>query len=277
MGNQTKPLITVVTVCYNAVDELEKTMLSVLNQTYDNIEYIVIDGGSTDGTVDILKKYADRLAYWKSESDKGIFNAMNKGILKSTGDWICFINSGDFYYSNNVFDSIFNKPEYKNADVIYGEMLLDYSFGLFHVKPASLSSFNLCFPFSHPACFVKLSLMKQFLFNDSKYKLAADYDFFFKLYKMRKVFVYNEQIVSVFEAENGASSKNRILTYQEVSMINGQINSPNYSRKVRMLSLKSKILDLLSTHCRPVYILIMNKSILKYTNIRKYNEKDRSL
>ena len=72
--------ISVVTVCYNAVKELERTMLSVLNQTYDNVEYIVIDGGSTDGTVEIIKKYAGRLAYWVSEPDTGIYDALSKGI-----------------------------------------------------------------------------------------------------------------------------------------------------------------------------------------------------
>ena len=78
--------ISVVTVCYNSVDAIEETMLSVLNQTYPNIEYIIIDGGSTDGTVDIIKKYADRLDYWISEPDKGIYDAMNKGIAVATGD-----------------------------------------------------------------------------------------------------------------------------------------------------------------------------------------------
>ena len=75
------PIISVITVCYNVASTIEKTMLSVLNQTYENVEYIIIDGNSTDGTVDIIKKYADRLAYWVSESDSGIYDAMNKGIL----------------------------------------------------------------------------------------------------------------------------------------------------------------------------------------------------
>ena len=99
------PLITVVTVVFNDVQHIEETILSVVNQTYPNIEYIIIDGGSTDGTVDIIKKYEERIAYWVSEPDQGIYDAMNKGIQKATGEWInfycCPINS--IKYKNVVF------------------------------------------------------------------------------------------------------------------------------------------------------------------------------
>ena len=102
-----KLLISVVTVCYNAADTIEKTMLSVLNQTYHDIEYIIIDGGSTDGTVEIIRKYADRIAYWVSEPDKGIYDAMNKGIKVATGEWINFMNAGDEFVDANVLDKLF--------------------------------------------------------------------------------------------------------------------------------------------------------------------------
>lgn len=87
--------ISVITVCYNAINDIEETILSVLNQLYKNIEYIVIDGGSTDGTVDIIKKYNNKIAYWVSEPDNGIYDAMNKGIRQATGDYIININAGD--------------------------------------------------------------------------------------------------------------------------------------------------------------------------------------
>ena len=92
---QDQVLISVVTVSYNAVSTIEQTILSVINQTYPHIEYIIIDGGSTDGTVDVIKKYADKITYWVSEPDKGIYDAMNKGLRRVRGDWCVFMNSGD--------------------------------------------------------------------------------------------------------------------------------------------------------------------------------------
>jgi len=95
-----KPLISVVTVVYNGEKHLEQTIKSVLDQGYDNIEYIIIDGGSTDGTLEIIKKYEDAIDYWVSESDGGIYDAMNKAISLATGEWINFMNSGDDFFSD---------------------------------------------------------------------------------------------------------------------------------------------------------------------------------
>lgn len=104
--------ITVVTVCYNAVNEIEKTIRSVLSQTYPDKEYIVIDGGSTDGTVDIIRKYADRIDYWISEPDGGIYEGMTKGIEHATGDYINFMNAGDLFFDNHVLDEVFAGRNY---------------------------------------------------------------------------------------------------------------------------------------------------------------------
>lgn len=93
MKNDIKPLITVITAVYNGEAYLEKTILSVINQTYENVEYIIIDGGSTDGTIDIIKKCESKINYWISEADNGIYNAMNKSIKLATSDWINFINA----------------------------------------------------------------------------------------------------------------------------------------------------------------------------------------
>src|SRR5438105_14705 len=120
--NLSFPRISIITVVYNNVANIEVTILSILNQTYKNIEYIVIDGGSTDGTLDVIKKYKDKISFWVSEKDNGIYDAMNKGIKVATGEWINFINSGDSYFDNDVLEKIM-EAEYFNAtsiDVIYG-------------------------------------------------------------------------------------------------------------------------------------------------------------
>ena len=109
LSKETDTLISVVTVSYNAVSTIEQTILSVINQTYPNVEYIIIDGGSTDGTVDIIKKYADKIAYWVSEPDKGIYDAMNKGVVVATGEWINFMNAGDIFTDSDVIDKLFHQ------------------------------------------------------------------------------------------------------------------------------------------------------------------------
>ena len=115
------PLISVVTICYNAKNDLEKTILSVLSQTYQDIEYIIIDGGSTDGTVDIIHKYSERLFYWISEPDKGIYDAMNKGMDRATGSWINFMNAGDTFCDNEVIKNIFGYNDLSDYSVFYGD------------------------------------------------------------------------------------------------------------------------------------------------------------
>ena len=100
--------VTIVTVCYNAVAEIERTILSVINQTYRNVEYIIIDGGSTDGTVEIIKKYRAQIAYFVSEPDSGVYDAMNKAVKIATGEWINFMNAGDIFNSTTVLNDIFD-------------------------------------------------------------------------------------------------------------------------------------------------------------------------
>lgn len=121
------PLVSIVTVSYNAVSTIEQTILSVINQSYPNIEYIVIDGGSTDGTVDIIKKYSNRIGYWVSEPDKGMYDALRKGFTKVTGSLCCYINSDDFYALSAIETvvKVFQKYEkvawLKGLDVFYDE------------------------------------------------------------------------------------------------------------------------------------------------------------
>ena len=100
--------ISVITIVFNDKEGLEETILSVIGQTFDSLEYIIIDGGSSDGTVDIIKKYETRIDKWVSESDKGVYDAMNKGIKMATGEWLCMMNAGDKFASSNVLEEVFN-------------------------------------------------------------------------------------------------------------------------------------------------------------------------
>lgn len=175
------PLITVVTISYNAVQAIESTICSVINQKYLNIEYIVIDGGSTDGTIEILKKYDNKISHWISEKDSGIYHAMNKGIALAHGKWLNFMNSGDCFVNDEVLNSVFLNREYICSDVLYGNTIGKYSFGYKNEMPESLVVMKRRLPFCHQSVFVKTKLLKETFF-DVSYKIGADYNMFYSFF-----------------------------------------------------------------------------------------------
>lgn len=209
------PKISVITVAYNAARVIEKTIQSVINQTYSNIEYIIIDGGSRDGTLDIIKKYEDRISYWISEPDKGIYEAMNKGIIRATGDWINFINSGDSLVNKEVIDQFIGLHD-TNADIIYGDTMnsieeMDISY---IQKPALIESIESKMVFGHPSSFVKAKLMKDALF-DTTFRSSADYNFFLHCYRSNRIFQYIPITVAVFDYDTGISSNFKINRHEK--------------------------------------------------------------
>src|SRR5215469_14735299 len=121
----TNPKISIVTITYNNAAELPATIESVLGQTYPNIEYVVIDGASKDNSVDIIRSYADRIAYWHSEKDKSRYDAMNKGTAATTGEWVLFMNAGDAFYDRDAVKDMFQEA-HDDADLLYGDVLRRY-------------------------------------------------------------------------------------------------------------------------------------------------------
>ena len=205
------PLITIVTIVYNAVSTIENTILSIIGQTYSNIEYIIIDGGSTDGTKDIIKKYENKVAKWISEPDKGIYDAMNKGIKMATGEWINFMNAGDTFYHSNTIDNIFS-DNLSNYDVVYGAVNMKYEDFDKIIRPKHRISRNHPMPFNHQSVFVRISLHKMNLF-DITYRYAADYNFFCKIYKIAR-YKETDQIIANYSVD-GISSTNGIAVNKE--------------------------------------------------------------
>ena len=145
--------ITVVTVCFNAEKVLEQTMLSVLSQTYKDIEYLVIDGGSKDGTLDIIKKYSDKVK-WISEPDKGIYDAMNKAIKMASGEWINFMNAGDCFASIDVLENVFSKEYPEEVKFLYSDNWYEDEKGIRTYAPHDHKSLSL----NHQSCIYRKSL-----------------------------------------------------------------------------------------------------------------------
>ncbi|WP_300911608.1 glycosyltransferase family 2 protein [Muribaculum intestinale] len=207
--------ISVITVCYNAAESIEETILSVINQTYSNLEYIIIDGGSTDSTVDIIKKYANRIAYWISEPDKGIYDAMNKGIAVATGDYINFMNSGDRFSCNLVLRKIQEFIDPERMDIIFGD---HYSVNNNNVKYCNAKKIRLLnrgMPFCHQAAFTRLSYHKSNPF-DISFKIYADRVFFRKaLLEDNRQFFYTNTPICYFDCSSGMSHDNINSLYKE--------------------------------------------------------------
>lgn len=198
-------LVTIVTVTYNAGDLLEKTILSVINQSYKDIEYIIIDGGSKDKTVDIIKKYEDKIAYWVSEPDDGIYYAMNKSIEKATGEWINFMNAGDTFADKQTVSYLMGHKS-NDAELIYGNYKKKKADQV--VKAHNKKNWFRTMPFNHQTLFTKVSVMKKNPFN-TKYKIAADHNFILSMYKANKKFYYFDKTLAIF-VEGGFAHSNTV-------------------------------------------------------------------
>jgi glycosyltransferase involved in cell wall biosynthesis len=206
-----KPLITVITVVFNGEKYLENTILSVINQTYDNVEYIIIDGGSTDGTIDIIKKYEERLDYWISESDDGIYDAMNKGVSLCSGDIIGLINADDWYEIEAIL-IIANKFITNSGAILHGSMnIIKENKFYYTAKPAlNLSSLKKGMIINHPTVFVPSSLYKKYGFFSTDYKIASDWDLMLKFYCRGVNFLFIDIILANFRLGGASYSVNNL-------------------------------------------------------------------
>lgn len=201
-----KTKISIITVVYNDKNGLEKTIKSVIEQTYNNVQYIVIDGGSTDGTIDIIKKFENKISFWKSEPDNGIYDAMNKGINIATGTWINFMNAGDTFVDNYVLDKLEQYFE-SNNDVIFGDSIIKQlnNYYISKASPSQIGDYkSLTQGFFHQSSFVKNGLAKKHPF-DLKYKFVADFNMMVTLYHENARFVYTDFPIAFYDT-NGTSS-----------------------------------------------------------------------
>lgn len=230
--NSNIPKITIVTVVLNAVDLIERTLQSVASQDYPNFEYIVIDGMSTDGTLEILDKYRSKINLLLSGKDGGIYEAMNKGSAVSSGEWILFMNAGDFFVSNDVIRKVFAVADSNKCDVIYGDSIFVHQDYRWIERASTQLTLSDGLGFCHQSCFIRTSLQKDFGFDVNE-RIAADYDLGLRLFKSGKIFQYVDVVIAEF-LTGGFSA----LDPKETIRLRHRVYSKYYKRSKIIMHLK---------------------------------------
>lgn len=267
--------ISIVTINFNHRDGLERTIESVVNQTFTDYEWLIIDGGSTDGSKELIEKYQDHLAYWCSEPDKGVYNAMNKGIRKAKGDYLVFMNSGDIFANNNVLQLVADnlKPD---TDILYGYMMRKTTDGEPNNIP--MMKHHLYWEdfyfdtLPHQSSYIRRSLFDAVGLYNERYKLIADWVWFAKAFVQHHVNIsFIASKLSIYEC-GGISEDDRWK--DELSLLQDEIYPSCNEReldnlrifhRIREYKILSKILtllDLISNSCK------MRKQYKEFDKIR---------
>ncbi len=214
------PTFSIITVTYNAAETLEATIQSVISQTYHHVEYLIIDGASTDGTLAIAQRYQDRIAHLISEPDHGLYDAMNKGLALATGDYVCFLNAGDCLHEDDTLEKmVYSMHQLEGLpDVLYGETEIVNKAGHF-VRMRRLSapekltwkSFQSGMLVCHQAFFAKRVLAEPY---DLKYRFSSDFDWCVKIMKKSKV-LHNTHLSLIDYLEEGMTTRNHKASLKE--------------------------------------------------------------
>ena len=234
------PEFSIITICFNEAQRIELTCQSIVNQTFQQFEWIVIDGGSTDGTLDILKRYAPRMTYFVSEPDRGIYHAMNKGIAQVHGAYLLFLNGGDHLYESETLAKVFAHERPLDKDIYYGDLMLEQEdvserYTIDFANPYATFAKRT---FPHQATFIKRKLFETYGAHDESFKISADLEFFLRVFvsnpkrKQHRI-GYLPLVVSVYENAQGVSSSNLALRKIENKRARAQHYPVRYLRFFR--------------------------------------------
>jgi len=239
--------LSIITINYNNLVGLKRTIESVISQLNETIEFIVIDGGSTDGSKMLIESNQQSISKWVSEKDEGIYYAQNKGISMATGEYCLFLNSGDYLYERDTLNKVL--PTLQWYDIVYGNMKIENhnelsdGFMPSKINLRQMMSDTLW----HPVAFIKRQLFFDYGFYNTEYKICADYDFFFKVIIVNKVNCFHiHHFISVFDLKGFSSdikNKSQILhereAVQATYLSRKQIN--NYKRKQFLINKLNRI------------------------------------
>lgn len=217
-------ILSIITINYNNRDGLQKTIDSVLCQTWQDFEWIIIDGGSTDGSKELIEQYQEHFVYWCSEPDKGIYNAMNKGIAKAKGDYLNFMNSGDYYCSDSSLQNVFSRPIPQITGIIYGNYYDVYNSG-YREEQLLKDNLDICDllyrPINHQSTFIRRNLLADIGYDESFY-LLADWKAFVQWMISGQEFYHVNTFVACFEM-GGIHSLQDNQKQQEITRIRQEV------------------------------------------------------
>jgi putative colanic acid biosynthesis glycosyltransferase len=211
--------VSIITVVRNGANFFERSIISVLNQNNKGIEYIVIDGGSTDGTLDIIKRYSDQISYWISEPDKGIYDAMNKGIKASNGEWIFFLGCDDYLISDQSINKLLNHAA-NNVKIVFGDVI--YSDGYRFRSSLGVRTL-ISNSVHHQGCIYKSMLFDNFLYDPAT-KICGDYELNLISFLKGYEFQYVNEVISFCQI-GGVTTTSRKNAYKEINFIRGKYMS----------------------------------------------------
>lgn len=243
------PKISIITVAFNSQSTISRTIESIFSQDYDNIEYILIDGGSTDWTLDIIENYKDKIDFFVSEEDDGIYDAMNKGIRQATGDIVGILNSDDFYPNNTVISDVVDVFRKDNCDSLYGDLVyvkLSNAKNIVRYWKAGIFSqlkLKRGWMLPHPTFFVKKSIYDRFGLYNTELRSAADYEMILRLLYKYSITVSYIPIILVKMSIGGTSNAN-IINRMRANKEDGKawrLNNLKEPRFVRLLKPLQKV------------------------------------
>jgi glycosyltransferase involved in cell wall biosynthesis len=262
--------LSIITVNLNNAAGLQKTIESIISQSYRDFEWIVIDGGSNDGSLDLISQYSDRMSYWISEPDSGIYNAMNKGIIKANGEYCFFLNSGDYFVNENSL-SVFFSNDF-SEDVVMGNMFVCLNgkvIGKCRGKE-KLTFIDLYDSIiKHQSTFIRLELLRKYGMYDETLKIVADYEFFLKAVGLGNAsYKYIDSNIAYFD-NNGISNNNPNLVLQEKK---GVINKylPNLMQPDYEFFVKNRDYEIVLKYKVPkIFIRLLAKTVRVFEKILK--------
>lgn len=275
--------LSIITINYNDALGLKKTIESVVNQTFLDYEYIVIDGGSTDNSVDVIKQFEDEITYWISEPDKGIYNAMNKGILKANGEYLQFLNSGDWLVNSSVLTNMV--PNLSDCDLVYGNMIRINSDGKEFCDKGNNGldiTFNTLFQgtINHSSAFIKRELFDKYGLYDEQLKIVSDWKFFLIAYGLNKSkIIYKDYDVNYFDMNGISTSQYNLGQSERKKVLNELVPYPILKDYVNVGANINQIYRLRKYNFTATLFKICKFILLKFVNFTdrispKFNTKN---